>query len=294
MTDRQQPPVADSGFGVALDVHGADAPAASTGGDRSRAPGGPLSRPWVRVALGAIIPVALVAVWFLVTRPPDPLVPPYQFASPQAVLQSAVDLWNRGELGPFIAISVQRALLGFLSGASLGLALGGLVGLSRLWEALVGPMLGIIRAVPSLAWVPLLIVWFQIGEQSKVILVAIGAFFPVFTTVSLALAHVDHNLVEAARAFGKKRLGLFVSVQLPAVLPSVFAGLRLALVQAWLFLVAAELLGASMGLGFLLSRGQSNGRVDQILLAIILLAVIGKLLDSLLALVQRWATRRWS
>ena len=220
--------------------------------------------------------------------------PPYQFASPQAVLQSAVDLWNRGELAPFIAISVQRALLGFLCGASLGLALGGLVGLSRLWEALVGPMLGIIRAVPSLAWVPLLIVWFQIGEQSKVILVAIGAFFPVFTTVSLALAHVDRNLVEAARAFGKRRLGLFVSVQLPAVLPSVFAGLRLALVQAWLFLVAAELLGASMGLGFLLSRGQSNGRVDQILLAIILLAVIGKLLDSLLALVQRWATRRWS
>lgn len=261
---------------------------------RRRPRRGALANPAVRVALGALIPLVLLAIWWALTIPGAAIVPPYRFASPLAVWQAGVDLAERGELGRFAAISLQRVLLGFVAGAALGLVAGGLVGLSRLFESLLGPSLGIVRAVPSLAWVPLLIVWFQIGEQSKVILVAIGAFFPVFTTVSLALHHVDRQLVEVARAFGRRTLGTFLTVQLPSVLPAVFTGLRLALVQAWLFLVAAELLGASMGLGFLLSRGQSNGRVDHILLAIILLAVAGKLTDSVLALVQRWAARRWA
>lgn len=259
----------------------------------SAAEPGPLSRRGVRIALGAALPVALVGIWFVLTIPGDPIVPPYQFPSLASVFEAGVTLAERGELWQFTAISVQRVLFGFTAGALLGIAFGGLVGLSRLWDAALSPSLGIIRAVPSLAWVPLLIVWFQIGEQSKIILIAIGAFFPVFTTVSLALRHVDPHLVELGRAFGFGGLRLFFTVQLPAVLPALFSGLRLALVQAWLFLVAAELLGASMGLGFLLSRGQSVGRVDQILLAIVLLAVLGKLSDSLLAVVQKWAVRRW-
>ncbi|GAA2171034.1 ABC transporter permease [Agrococcus versicolor] len=253
-----------------------------------------LDRAGVRAALGAAIPLALLVVWWALTIPGAAIVPPFRFASPLAVWEAGVDLAERGELGRFAAISLQRVLIGFVAGAALGLVVGGVVGLSRLAESLLAPILGVVRAVPSLAWVPLLIVWFQIGEQSKVILVAIGAFFPVFTTVSLALQHVDRHLVEVAHAFGRRTLGTFASVQLPSVLPALFTGLRLALVQAWLFLVAAELLGASMGLGFLLSRGQSNGRVDHILLAIVLLAVLGKLTDSVLAVVQRWAARRWS
>lgn len=265
-------------------VKPADAPASS----------GVLENRYVRIAIGAGVPVALLVLWWALTIPGAAIVPPYQFASPASVWQAALDLAERGELWQFTAISLQRVLLGFGVGAVLGLVFGGLVGLSRIFDLLLAPTLGVIRAVPSLAWVPLLIVWFQIGEQSKIILVAIGAFFPVFTTVSLALHHVDRQLVELARAFGHRGLGLFFTVQLPSVLPAVFTGLRLALVQAWLFLVAAELIAASMGLGFLLSRGQSNGRVDHILLAIILLAVLGKLSDSVLAIVQRWAQRRWS
>jgi len=254
---------------------------------------GPLSRRGVRIALGVALPAVLIVVWFLVTLGPAPIVPPYKFPSPASVWQAAVFLAERGELGQFVAISLQRVLIGFAVGGSLGIAIGGLVGLSRFWDLGLSPTLGVIRAVPSLAWVPLLIVWFNQGEQSKIILIAIGAFFPVFTTVSLALRHVDPHLVELGRSFGFRGVRLFFTVQLPAVLPAVFSGLRLALVQAWLFLVAAELIGASMGLGFLLTRGQSTGRVDQIVLAIILLAVIGKLTDSALALVQRWAVRRW-
>ena len=156
------------------------------------------------------------------------------------------------------------------------------------------PTLGAIRAVPSLAWVPLLILWLKIGEGSKVTLIAIGAFFPVYTTVAGALRHVDRQLVEAGRAFGLRGLRLFTTIQLPAVLPSVISGLRLALAQSWLFLVAAELIASSAGLGFLLVDSQNNGRVDRILLAIMLLALLGKTTDAMLGIFDRWAVRRWT
>ncbi len=113
---------------------------------------------------------------------------------------------SAGSCGQHIAISTQRVLIGFAAGASLGLVLGSLVGLSRLADALLAPTIGALRAVPSLAWVPLLILWMKIGEDSKITLILIGAFFPVFTTVSLALRHVDRNLVEAgARVRAQRR-----------------------------------------------------------------------------------------
>ena len=151
-----------------------------------------------------------------------------------------------------------------------------------------------IRAVPSLAWIPLLIIWFHVGEAEKEILVAIGAFFPVYTNVAGSLRHVDPHLVEAGRAFGYRGARLFAAVQLPAVLPSVVAGLRLALAQAWLFLVAAELFAASMGVGFLLTQSQQVGRTDQTFLAIILLAILGAITDLIIGSVSRLVTKRWS
>ncbi|OLF11955.1 nitrate ABC transporter permease [Actinophytocola xinjiangensis] len=238
-----------------------------------------------RVALGLLVPVALLAVWYAVTA--SGAVPAYQLPAPDAVWRAATDLLTRGELGVHLAISTQRVLVGFVLGAAVGLAVGAAVGLSRLSEQLLAPTLGAIRAVPSLAWVPLLILWLKIGEDSKVTLIAIGAFFPVYTTVSAALRHVDPQLVEAGRAFGRSGVRLLGTVQLPVALPAVVAGLRLALAQAWLFLVAAELIASSMGLGFLLNDSQQNGRVDRILLAIVLLALLGKLTDALIGLAER-------
>jgi sulfonate transport system permease protein len=210
------------------------------------------------------------------------------------VWSAAVDLFERGLLVKYLAISTQRVVVGFAIGASLGLVMGAITGLSRTWDLFFGSTLGAIRAVPSLAWVPLLLLWLKIGEESKVTLITIGAFFPVFTTVSLALRHVDRNLVEAGQAFGLSGIRLFATVQLPQVLPAVISGLRLALAQSWLFLVAAELIAASAGLGFLLTDSANNGRVDRILLAIVLLAIIGKTTDSMVGMFERWAVRRWA
>ena len=253
---------------------------------------GLLGRGWVAAALGAIVPLGLLAAWQLASS--TGLVAVYQLPPPGAVWDAAVDLAGRGELWMHVAISTQRVILGFAAGAALGLALGSLVGLSRVSSVLLAPTVGAIRAVPSLAWIPLLLIWLKLGEDSKVTLVAIGAFFPVYTTVSAALRHVDPQLVEAGRAFGLRGVGLFRTVQLPAVLPSVISGLRLAMAQAWLFLVAAELVGASVGLGFLMTDSQNNGRVDRVLLAIVLLAILGKLTDTLIGVVEKRFLNRWS
>jgi sulfonate transport system permease protein len=158
-----------------------------------------------------------------------------------------------------IAISVQRVLQGFAVGAVAGVVLGGLTGSSRVVHDLLAPTLGALRAVPSLAWVPLLGLWIGLGETPKITLVAIGAFFPVYTTVLNALTHLD---------------------------PALLSGLRLGLAQSWLFLVAAELLSSSIGLGFQLTNGQNTGRTDQMLLAIVLLAVLGKASDVVLGVVE--------
>ena len=251
-----------------------------------------LDRPGARAVVGLAAPAVLLVLWWAVTA--AGLLSAVQLPSPGAVLSAGVNLLERGDLWLHVGISTQRVLLGFLLGAALGLAVGSALGLSRWADALFAPLIGALRAVPSLAWVPLLILWMQIGEESKVTLIAIGAFFPVFTTVYAALRHVDPHLVEAGRAFGYHGLSLLRTVQLPAVVPAVFSGLRLALAQAWLFLVAAELIASSMGLGFLLTDSQNNGRTDRLILAIILLAVLGKLTDWLLGLLERRALRRWA
>ncbi|MBO3662397.1 ABC transporter permease [Microbacterium sp. NEAU-LLB] len=249
------------------------------------------SRTSVRVVGGLLVPVAIVVVWLAVTL--TGLVPPFRLPSPIAVVQAAGQLIADGSLFTHIAISTQRVIIGFLVGSVVGLFFAAIVGLTRSGDILLSPLLVALRAVPSLAWVPLLILWLQIGEESKITLIAIGAFFPVFTTVAGALRRVDPQLVEAGRSFGLRGWSLLRTVQLPAVVPSLVSGLRLALAQAWLFLVAAELIASSMGLGWLLSDSGNTGRVDRILLAIVLLALLGTLTNALLVLFERAVLKRW-
>jgi sulfonate transport system permease protein len=249
------------------------------------------SRTWVRIAGGFVVPLVILAVWQFVTA--TGIVPPYRLPGPWSVVEAGIELIERGQLWLHIAISVQRVFIGFLFGSVIALAFAAVVGLSRAGAVLLAPMLVAIRAVPSLAWVPLLILWFQVGEESKIILIAIGAFFPVYTTVADALRHVDPQLVEAGRTFGLRGWSLFRTVQLPAVVPSVVSGLRLGLAQAWLFLVAAELIAASMGLGWMLSDSQTSGRVDRILLSIVLLALLGTITNAILVVFEKAVLRRW-
>jgi sulfonate transport system permease protein len=255
---------------------------------RSRTAAWPL---WLRILLGALVPVAILVIWQVISI--TGAIPAYRLPSPASVVAAGIDLAERGVLGIHIAISVQRVLIGFAIGSLIGLTIAAFVGLSRVGSSLLAPTLDALRAVPSLAWLPLLALYFGINEVPKVTLIAIGAFFPVFTNVALALRHVDRQLVEAGRAYGYTGIRLLWLVQLPAVIPSVVSGLRLALAQSWLFLVAAELLASSIGLGFLLVDSQNNGRIDRMFLTIILLAIFGKVTDSLIGVLERYLLKRW-
>lgn len=235
-------------------------------------------------------PLLLLTIWQLVTA--AGLFSPSQLPPPGDVVAALGELVRRGQLWTHLQSSLLRVALGYLVGSAAALALGSLVGLSVTARTLLAPTVAAFRTVPSLAWVPLLLLWFGIDETPKVLLVAIGAFFPVYTTTASALSHVDPQLVEVGRAYGRHGAALLTAVMLPASAPAVLNGLRLGLANAWLFLVAAELIASSKGLGFLLIDSQNTGRTDVMLLAIALLAALGKLSDATLAAVEKRMVRR--
>ncbi len=258
---------------------------------RTAGAGWTLPRPGPRALLRLVVPLALLALWQLVIE--LGVYSRGQLPPPLDVLAAARELAARDELGVHVSASVERVLIGFAWGAAVAVLFGLAVGLSRTVEEMVAPTLQAIRAVPSLAWVPLLLLWLGLGETPKLTLVAIGAFFPIYTNLVAGIRQIDRKLVEVGRAYGLRGLSLVRGVMLPASLPSLFTGLRLGLAQGWLFLVAAELLGTTEGLGFLLLDGTNTGRVDFTVLSIILLALIGKTADWGLGLLER-RLLRWS
>jgi sulfonate transport system permease protein len=217
---------------------------------------------------------------------------PSQLPPPTDVVSALGELLKHGTLWVHLEASLGRVLLGYLSGAGAGIVLGSLVGLSAIVRRLLAPTVAAFRTVPSLAWVPLLLLWFGIDETPKILLVAIGGFFPVYTTTASALSHVDPQLVEVGRAYGRHGASLLATVMLPAAAPELVNGLRLGLASAWLFVVAAELIASSRGLGFLLIDSQNTGRTDVMLVAIIVLAGLGKLSDAILGAVENRMVRR--
>lgn len=232
-----------------------------------------------------VLPLLLLALWqFVVTVG---IFERSQLPAPLDVVSAAREMIGRNELHIHIGASLLRVLQGFAVGAVIALVLGLAVGLSRAVETLVAPTLQAIRAVPSLAWVPLLILWMGIDEAPKITLVAIGVFFPVYTNLVAGIRGIDRKLIEVGHAYGLRLHEMIRHILLPAALPSLSTGLRIGLAQGWLFLVAAELIAASKGLGFLLIDSQNTGRSDIIVLSIVLLALIGKLSDWLLQRLER-------
>src|SRR5204862_5908692 len=191
----------------------------------------------------------------------------------------------------FIA-TVVRVVVGLAVGTVAGALLGAIAGYSTIVRRLVDPTLQGLRAVPSIAWIPLFILWLGIFEASKVTLIAVGVFFPVYLGLMGAIMSVDRKLVEVGRAFRLSDAAMVRRILLPAVLPAYVLSLRSGLGLGWMFVVAAELLGASEGLGYLLIDGQQLGKPAQIVAAIVAFAVIGKFTDWVIAAVAtpflRW------
>jgi sulfonate transport system permease protein len=238
---------------------------------------------WTRVALGAVPPVVAIAVAEVAAR--RGWVSANLFPSPSTIVETIADLADHG-LAAHVAASVARVAVGFVAGTLLAFAAGTLVGLLRRAEALLEPSFQALRAIPSLAWVPLLL-WLGIDEAPKLVLIGIGAFFPIYLGVASGFRDVDRKLIEVAAVYGPGRFALIRRVLFPAALPAICTGLRNGLSLAWMFMVAAELIAASRGLGYLLTDGRETGRADIVLAVIVILAVLGKLSDGAMKFGER-------
>ncbi|MBX9962637.1 MAG: ABC transporter permease [Burkholderiales bacterium] len=243
----------------------------------------------VSVPVGVWFPLAVVLLLEAAVR--AGWIPAHLLPAPTTVLSTLYDLAASGALWQHVAASGTRIATGFAIGAVAGVVLGLATGLRRSLEAAFDPTFQALRAIPSLAWVPLLLLWLGIDEAPKIVLIAIGALFPVYLSVQSGVRNVDRKLVELAQAFGLGQPAIAWRVLLPASLPSLFTGLRQALSLSWMFLVAAELIAATRGIGYLLTDGRETGRADVVLAAIVVLAVLGKLSDGVLKFVEARALR---
>jgi sulfonate transport system permease protein len=223
------------------------------------------------------LPVLILVVWDLLTR--FGLVERIFLPAPASVGEAFVKLLVKDDLLNDFRISAATVLKGFGVGASIGLAVGMATGLSRTVEALLGPTLNAIRQVPTLAWLPLIILWMGAGDLGKNVLIAKAVFFPVFLNTLQGIRGTPREYIEVGRIFACGRLRLLRRIVLPSALPGIFVGLRFGAGISWAVLIVAEMLGARRGLGFLIMRAQELLHSDQLFVLIIIIGVVGFAID---------------
>jgi sulfonate transport system permease protein len=230
-----------------------------------------------RIARRAVGPLVLLAVWHALSV--TGVLPEEVLAGPQTVVASAGTLWQSGELPQAIAVSMRRALLGLSIGASIGVILAVLSGLFRLGEDLIDSSMQMLRTIPVVALIPLLIIWFGIGEEPKVALIALATAFPLYLNVYAGIRNVDQSLVEAGQTLGLSRAAQIWHVILPGALPNALVGLRYAMAVSWLALVFGEQINANAGVGYLMSTAREMFQTDVIVVCLVVYALLGLVVD---------------
>ncbi|GAA3940430.1 ABC transporter permease [Actinomadura viridis] len=237
----------------------------------------------VRIA----VPLVLLAAWWYGSA--SGRLSPDVLTGPGAVLGALRELVSTGQLTDYVLASARRAGLGVLTGCGLGLLLGVAAGLSALGEELIDPTMQMNRAVPFLALVPLFISWFGVGETFKIVLIAVAAAGPMYAYTYLGVRNVDRKVVEAARGFGLRGVRLAAGVVVPSALPSVLMALRISMSVSLTGLIAAEQLGATEGVGYLVTLAQQYYRNDYMVLCILIYALLGLGIDLVIRAVERYA-----
>ena len=235
--------------------------------------------------IGWVVPILLLVLWQVSTSTgalSSGILP-----NPLDVARAAWRLTKSGELLANIEVSAFRAFAGLVVGGAIGLAFAFANGLSRWSDALSDTTLQMVRNIPHLALIPLVIVWFGIDEGAKLFLVALGVFFPIYLNTLHGIRAVDPQLVEMGRSYGMSPATLFRRVVLPGALPSIFVGLRFALGITWLTLIVAETIAAQSGVGYMAMQAREFMQLDVVVLAILIYAVLGKLADSSVRVLER-------
>ncbi|TCP46824.1 sulfonate transport system permease protein [Tamaricihabitans halophyticus] len=230
-------------------------------------------------------PIGLIALWQVLSS--VGVLDRATLASPAQIFDTALQMWQQGRLQDAVAVSTQRVLVGLALGLLAAVVLATLAGLFRRGEDLIDAPMQMLRTVPVIGLIPLLIIWFGIGEEPKVILIALAVTFPLYLNIYGGIRNVDANLMEAARTLG---LGWFAQVRhvvLPAAMPSALVGLRYSLGSAWLALVFGETINATSGIGYEMNTAREFFQTDVIVVCLVLYAVLGLLADFIVRTLER-------
>lgn len=237
-----------------------------------------MKKVWFRkVFLALLIPAIIVGVWFYATTYMD---------IPRGILPSIPDVGNKfiemissGQLQEDILVSISRVLKGYLISAVLGVFLGSLVGMFQPAKELLIPIITVIRQIPMIAWIPLIILWCGIGENSKIVIIVLVAFFQILVNTQSGMESTPKGYLEVAKLYKLGKWKTFKKVYLPYALPQIMVGLRLGLGGSWMAVVAAELIAATSGIGYRMSSARSNMQSDTVIVCMIVVGVIGVLMD---------------
>jgi sulfonate transport system permease protein len=240
---------------------------------------------WFKRGIAFVGPLAVLGAWSWITRHPGQD-GAQVLVSPGQVYAALHELWTNGQLLTHLRQSPLRLAVGFGIGAGLGLMVGLMMGLSRTIEEVVGPTFHAIRQVPSIAFIPMMILVFGIEETFKIVVVAKAAFFPVALAAADGIKAIPRGFLEVGQVYGLRGLTQVRCILLPAILPSVVTGLRIALGRSWTVLVAAEIIASESGLGQMMEMGRQTMRQDVVLLGVFITGVFGFLLDRSMRLLE--------
>jgi sulfonate transport system permease protein len=232
-----------------------------------------------------ILLIIILGVWFIMD---------YQgklnsviLPSPERVWCSLVSVIKDGTLWENVCISIVRVLKGYLLAITFGIILGIFIGLSKHVQRITDLVVQILKPIPPIAWIPIVILWFGIGEEGKTFLIFLGGFFTVLINVIDGIHQIDPKLIEASKAAEVPFHKFVILGIIPGAAPGIFTGLRLGISSCWMCVVAAELISASSGLGFMIMNARQFGQTDYVIIGMLTIGIIGKLMDSLLKLLER-------
>jgi sulfonate transport system permease protein len=237
-----------------------------------------------------ILPTLVVLFWYIAAR--TRMVSSLLLPSPRTVTD---EFWNQLTVGTIkadIAISLNRILKGYALAATIGVFLGVMMGMSRKAERFFSLTFTSLRQIPMMAWVPLLIIWFGIGEESKVAVIFMAAYFPILMNTLSGIRRTDPKLIEVGTMYKLSKLKLFVKIYLPSALPNIFVGLKLGLGISWMAVVGAEMIAASSGIGFRLSDARTLMQFPIVFSGMIAIAIVGVFMDMVLTFISRTAKKK--
>jgi sulfonate transport system permease protein len=232
-----------------------------------------------------ILPLLILIVWESLGR--FDVIDPVLMPKPTEVLAEIAGLFASGEIWSHFYISLFRVFAGFSIGVTVAILLGALTGFSPFWRSIIDPTIHALRTIPGLAWIPMFILWLGIDESSKIVLIAKATFFPTYLNFMSGIIRADKKLIEVGQIYRLQGSLLVRKVLIPYSLPYLFVGLRQSMGVAWLVLVAAEMMGASSGLGYLLLNGEMTGRPQVVMACMLIFALCGKTSDYFITLISR-------